>query len=132
MIVGKDGKIIADGREFVEYIEDACGFDADDIVEGIIMLLDEKGFDSPESHSSDRFARLFYDIAESRKEFYKDHYDGIYGDDYLIALEELQKTQDELRDEIVASLRSKSRKGNTKEDIARRLENIISNMDYIL
>lgn len=132
MIVGKDSKIIADGREFVEYIEDVCGFDADDIVEGITMLMLECGFDSPESHSSNSFARMFYDIAESRKDYYKDHYDGLFGDDYLIACEELQKTQDELRDEIVASLRSKSRKGNTKEDIAKRLETIIDNMDYIL
>lgn len=132
MIVGKDSKVIADGREFVEYLEDTCGFDAGDIVEGIIMLMLECGFDSPESHSSDCFARMFYDIAESRKDYYKDHYDGLFGDDYLIACEELQKTQDELRDEIVASLRSKSRKGNTKEDIAKRLETIISNMDYIL
>lgn len=132
MIVGKDGKVIADGREFIEYIEDGCGFDADDVVEGIIMLMIERGFDSPESHSSDRFARMFYDIAESRKDYYKDHSDGIYGDAYYQAEEELQNIQSELRNEIVASLRSKSRKGNTKEDIARRLENIISNMDYIL
>lgn len=132
MIVGKDGKVIADGREFIEYIEDGCGFDADDVVEGIIMLMIERGFDSPESHSSDRFARMFYDIAESRKDYYKDHSDGIYGDVYYQAKEELQNIQSELRNEIVASLRSKSRKGNTKEDIARRLENIISNMDYIL
>ena len=62
----------------------------------------------------------------------KSNEDGIWGDDYYRAEEELRKTQDELRDEIVASLRSKSRKGNTKEDIAKRLEAIISNMDYIL
>lgn len=132
MIVGKDGKVITDGREFIEYIEDGCGFDADDVIEGIIMLMIEHGFDSPESHRSDRFARMFYDIAESRNDEYKDNSDGIYGDAYYQAEEELQNIQSELRNEIVASLRSKSRKGNTKEDIARRLENIISNMDYIL
>lgn len=128
MIVGKDGKVIADGREFVEYIEDGCGFDADDIVEGIIMLMLERGF----TNQQDRFSCMFVDIAESRKDYYKDHSDGIYGDAYYQAEEELQNIQSELRNEIVASLRSKSRKGNTKEDIARRLENIISNMDYIL
>lgn len=131
MIVGKDSKVIADGREFVEYIEDACGFDADDIIEGITMLLLECGFDSPESHSSDCFARMFYDIAQSYNDECKDKSDGIYGDTYYQAEEELQNIQSELRTEVLNSLRSKSRKGNTKEDIAKRLETIISNMDYI-
>ena len=128
MIVGKDSKIIADGREFVEYIEDACGFDADDIVEGIIMLMLERGF----SNSQDRFSRMFCDIAQSHDDEYKDKSDGIYGDAYYQAEEELQNIQSELRTEVLNSLRSKSRKGNTKEDIAKRLETIISNMDYIL
>ena len=57
--------------------------------------------------------------------------DGIFGDDFYIAEEEIQNAQEEIRAEI-NSLRSKSRKGNTKEDIARRLENIVSNMDGIL
>lgn len=128
MVVGKDSKVIADGREFVEYIEDACGFDADDIIEGITMLMLERGFFNPQ----DCFSRMFYDIAESRKDYYKDHYDGLYGDAYYQAEEELQNIQSELRTEVLDSLRSKSRKGNTKEDIAKRLEAIISNMDYIL
>ena len=57
--------------------------------------------------------------------------DGIFGDDFYIAEEQIQNAQEEIRAEIDA-LRSKSRKGNTKEDIARRLENIVSNMDGIL
>ena len=57
--------------------------------------------------------------------------DGIWGDAYYIAEEEIRNTQEEIRAEINA-LRSKSRKGNTKEDIARRLENIVSNMNGIL
>lgn len=57
--------------------------------------------------------------------------DGIFGDAFYIAEEEIQNAQEEIRAEIDA-LRSKSRKGNTKEDIARRLENIVSNMDGIL
>lgn len=57
--------------------------------------------------------------------------DGVWGDAYYIAYEEIQNTQEEIRAEINA-LRSTSRKGNTKEDIARRLENIVSNMDGIL
>ena len=128
MIVGQDSKVIADGREFVEYIEDACGFDADDIVEGITMLMLERGF----FNSQDRFSRMFCDIAQSHDDERKDKFDGIYGDAYYQAEEELQNIQSELRTEILDSLRSKSRKGNTKEDIAKRLEAIISNMDYIL
>lgn len=57
--------------------------------------------------------------------------DGIWGDTYYTACEEIQNTQEEIRAEIDA-LRSKSRRGNTKEDIARRLENIVSNMNGIL
>ena len=57
--------------------------------------------------------------------------DGIFGDAFYIACEEIRNTQEEIRAEIDA-LRSKSRKGNTKEDIARRLENIVSNMNGIL
>lgn len=57
--------------------------------------------------------------------------DGIWGDAFYQACEELQNAQEEIRVEIDA-LRSKSRKGNTKEDIASRLENVVSNMNYIL
>lgn len=57
--------------------------------------------------------------------------DGIFGDAFYIAEEQIQNAQEEIRAEIDA-LRSTSRKGNTKEDIARRLENIVSNMNGIL
>jgi len=57
--------------------------------------------------------------------------DGIWGIAYYNAEEEIRNTQEEIRAEIDA-LRSTSRKGNTKADIARRLENIVSNMDGIL
>lgn len=57
--------------------------------------------------------------------------DGIYGDDYYRAVEEIQEAQEEIRNEIEA-LQSNSRKGNTKADIARRLDVIVSNMNYIL
>lgn len=57
--------------------------------------------------------------------------DGIFGDAFYIAEEQIQNAQEEIRAEIDA-LHSKSRKGNTKEDIARRLENIVSNMNGIL
>lgn len=58
-------------------------------------------------------------------------HDGIYGDDYYRAVEEIQEAQEEIRNEIEA-LQSNSRKGNTKADIARRLDTIVSNMNHIL
>ena len=58
-------------------------------------------------------------------------HDGIYGDDYYRAVEEIQEAQEEIRNEIEA-LQSNSRKGNTKADIARRLDVIVSNMNHIL
>lgn len=57
--------------------------------------------------------------------------DGIFGDAFYIAEEQIRNAQEEIRAEIDA-LRSTSRKGNTKADIARRLENIVSNMNGIL
>lgn len=57
--------------------------------------------------------------------------DGIFVDDFYIAEEQIRNAQEEIRAEIDA-LRSTSRKGNTKADIARRLENIVSNMNGIL
>lgn len=58
-------------------------------------------------------------------------HDGIYGDDYYRAAEEIREAQEEIRNEIEA-LQSNSRKGNTKADIARRLDVIVSNMNHIL
>ena len=58
-------------------------------------------------------------------------HDGIYGDDYYRAVEEIQEAQEEIRNEIEA-LQSNSRKGNTRADIARRLDVIVSNMNCIL
>lgn len=73
-------------------------------------------------------------VCETAVEIFTDNAknsDGIFGDAFYIAEEQIQNAQEEIRAEIDA-LRSKSRKGNTKEDIARRLENIVSNMDGIL
>lgn len=53
--------------------------------------------------------------------------DGVTGDDYYIFVEQIDNAIQEVRDEIEA-LRSNSRKGNTKADIARRLEIIMDNL----
>lgn len=53
--------------------------------------------------------------------------DGVTGDDYYIFVEQIDNAYQEVRDEI-AALRSNSRKGNTKAEIARRLEIIMDNL----
>lgn len=56
-----------------------------------------------------------------------EHVDGVTGDDYYIFVEQIDNAIQEVRDEI-AALRSNSRKGNTKAEIARRLEIIMDNL----
>lgn len=48
--------------------------------------------------------------------------DGVTGDDYYIFVEQIDNAIQ------IAALRSNSRKGNTKADIARRLEIIMDNL----
>lgn len=59
------------------------------------------------------------------------NYDGVIGDDFYEACRGIHDAQEEIRGEI-ENLRSNKRNGNTKDDIASRLEVIVSNMDYIL
>ena len=59
------------------------------------------------------------------------NYDGVIGDDFYEACRGIDDAWEEIRNEIEI-LRSNKRKGNTKEDIARRLEAVVSNMGYIL
>ena len=53
--------------------------------------------------------------------------DGIWGDDWYEYLREVRELADEVEAEV-ENLRSKSRKNNTKEDIARRLESVAANL----
>lgn len=75
------------------------------------------------------------ETTEFKENLYKqihDHYDmdhpqdGLIGDDLYRYEEHIANIKSDIQDEIDA-LRSKSRKGNTKEDIANRLDKIISN-----
>lgn len=56
-----------------------------------------------------------------------DNVDGVTGDDYYIFVEQIDSAIQEVQDEI-AALRSNSRKGNTKAEIASRLETIMDNL----
>ncbi len=57
--------------------------------------------------------------------------DGILGDDFYVLCDELGKYLNEFK-EIAASLRSTSRKGNTRADIANQLDCVCSNFEGII
>lgn len=62
---------------------------------------------------------------EYREKF--ENVDGVTGDDYYIFVEQIDNAIQEVRDEI-AALRSNSRKGNTKAEIASRLKDTMENL----
>lgn len=113
-------EVVLDFRQLLEMIERDYQLDAMDVANLI----------SDAIHNDNQYPELesCFDQFESIK---RNTQDGIWGDDYYIAEEEIRNTQEEIRAEI-DNLRSTSRKNNTKADIARRLENIVSNMDGIL
>lgn len=80
-------------------------------------MLSDIGIDEADANS--------YLSREYREEL--ENVDGVTGDDYYIFVEQIDNAVQEVRDEI-AALRSNSRKGNTKADIARRLEIIMDNL----
>ena len=80
-------------------------------------MLSDIGFNEADANS--------YLSREYREEL--ENVDGVTGDDYYIFVEQIDNAVQEVRDEI-AALRSNSRKGNTKADIARRLEIIMDNL----
>lgn len=80
-------------------------------------MLSDIGIDEADANS--------YLSREYREEL--ENVDGVTGDDYYILVEQIDNAIQEVRDEIEA-LRSNSRKGNTKAEIARRLEIIMDNL----
>ena len=80
-------------------------------------MLSDIGIDEADANS--------YLSREYREEL--ENVDGVTGDDYYIFVEQIDNAIQEVRDEI-AALRSNSRKGNTKAEIARRLEIIMDNL----
>lgn len=122
-MVNNKPETVLDYHQLLDMIQRDYQLDAED-VSALIRDAIEKYEQYPELES----------VCETAVEIFDDNSknsDGIFGDAFYIAEEEIQNAQEEIRAEIDA-LRSKSRKGNTKEDIARRLENIVSNMDGIL
>lgn len=111
---------VFDLRQLLDMIERDYGLDVQDFAN----LMEQYAI-NPQEYPE--LQKMYDNIVEDNRS----HTDGLHGDDFYIAGEELQNAQEEIRAEI-DNLRSKSRKNNTKEDIARRLEHIVANMDYIL
>lgn len=123
-VVDNKSDVVFDFRQLLEMIQRDYQLDAQDVV----SLLN----DAAKNYTQyPELEQLFDTLSETKNSIIQQYNDGIWGDAWLIAQEEIQNTQEEIRAEI-DNLRSKSRKNNTKEDIARRLENIVSNMDGIL
>lgn len=128
LICCDNGTVITNGNDFLEQVQKTLGITMDDFVNGINMLIEEHGFTSC---TDDPVAHMFYDIYNDGSDYYTSSQDGIYGDDFYIASEALQNAQEEIR-QVANCLMERSRKGNTRADLAAQLENIASNMDGIL
>lgn len=131
LICCDNGTVITNGNDFLEQVQKALGITMDDFANGINMLIEEHGFASRTSGLEDPVAHMFYDIYDSGSNYYTSSQDGIYGDDFYIASEALQNAQEEIR-QVANCLMERSRKGNTRADLAAQLDNIASNMDGIL
>jgi hypothetical protein len=115
---------VFDLRQLLDMIERDYGLDIQDVMN----LLN----DAAENYTQyPELEQILDTLAATNNNVIQQHEDGVWGDSWLIACEEIRNAQEEIRAEIDA-LRSTSRKGNTKADIAKRLENIVSNMNGIL
>lgn len=122
-IVNNKSEMVLDYHQLLDMIQQDYQLDAQDVA-SLIQDAVEHYNQHPELEAvCETAVEIFTDNAKNS--------DGIFGDAFYIAEEQIQNAQEEIRAEI-ENLRSTSRKGNTKEDIAKRLENIVSNMDGIL
>ena len=114
-----DTNMILNLRDFLELINRDYQIDTQDFVK--LML------DAAENYN--QYPEL-QDLFDNVQGMMNEHVDMLSGDDLYNAEYELRNIQEEIRAEIDA-LRSTSRKNNTKADVARRLENIVANMEYV-
>ena len=122
-IVNNKSEMVLDYHQLLYMIQRDYQLDAQDVA-SLIKDAVEHYNQHPELEAvCETAVEIFTDNAKNS--------DGIFGDAFYIAEEQIQNAQEEIRAEI-DNLRSNSRKNNTKADIAKRLENIVANMDYIL
>ena len=122
-IVNNKSEMVLDYHQLLDMIQRDYQLDAQDVA-SLIEDAVEHYNQHPELEAvCETAVEIFTDNAKNS--------DGIFGDAFYIAEEQIQNAQEEIRAEI-ENLRSTSRKGNTKEDTAKRLQNIVSNMDGIL
>ena len=122
-MVNNKPEMVLDYHQLLDMIQRDYQLDAQDVA-SLIQDAVEHYNQHPELEAvCETAVEIFTDNAKNS--------DGIFGDAFYIAEEQIQNAQEEIRAEI-ENLRSTSRKGNTKEDMAKRLENIVSNMDGIL
>lgn len=116
---GNDTNMILNLRDFLELINRDYQIDTQDFVK-LILDAAENYHQYPE----------LQDLFDNVQGMMNEHVDMLSGDDLYNAEYELSCFRDEIQAEIDA-LRSTSRKNNTKADIARRLENIVANMECV-
>lgn len=115
---------VLDLRQLLEMIERDYQLDTQDVMN----LLN----DAAENYTQyPELEQIFDTLSETKNGLIQQHEDGVWGDSWLMAQEELQDCWEAIEAEINA-LESNSRKGNTKADIARRLRTVVANLQEIL
>lgn len=119
MVITNDGDFIYDGKDFIEYLN-FRGFDCEDIAELVYSFLDQYMHDA-------RFEAFYKTVEDEIHNNYAGDEVILRGDDLYIAMERYTETCNALQ-EVADSLREKSGKGNTRNDLAKEIETIVSNM----
>lgn len=123
-MVNNKPEMVLDLRQLLDMIHRDYQLDAQDVMN----LLN----DAAENYTQyPEIEQLFDTLAATNNNLIQQHEDGIWGDSWLMAQEELQDCWEAIEAEINA-LESNSRKGNTKADIARRLRTVVANLQEIL
>ena len=123
-MVNNKPETVLDLRQLLDMIHRDYQLDAQDVMN----LLN----DAAENYTQySEIEQLFDTLAATNNNLIQQHEDGIWGDSWLMAQEELQDCWEAIEAEINA-LESNSRKGNTKADIARRLRTVVANLQEIL
>lgn len=122
MILLNDGKMLEGVNDFIDWLHEN-GIDNNDLSE---LMRDFYTYHGHSEQFEDTFRRIYTD--KMFDDMYMNDCVHLVGDDYYIAVEQRMSYQNELR-EIASALRDRSRKGNTRADLAKAIENVVDNMD---